>query len=77
MVCYEGADLRLPLVHPSVCLHMHVYSVDEVMIDVTNYLETYHCTARELIMKMILDVLYTTGITATAGQQRRPHHGDG
>lgn len=46
---------------------IHVYSIDEVMMDVTNYLETYHLTARELAMKMILDVLETTGITATAG----------
>lgn len=43
------------------------YSIDEVFIDVTNYLGTYHLTARELAMKMILDVLATTGITATAG----------
>lgn len=46
---------------------IHVYSIDEVMIDVTSYLATYHCTPRELAMKMILDVLRTTGITATAG----------
>ena len=46
---------------------IHVYSIDEVMIDVTAYLETYHMTARELVMTMILDVLKTTGITATAG----------
>ena len=45
---------------------IHVYSVDEVMMDVTNYLETYHFTARELAMKMIMDVLHTTGITDTA-----------
>jgi DNA polymerase V len=44
-----------------------VYSIDEVIIDVTNYLSTYGMTARELTMKMILDVLKTTGITATAG----------
>ena len=43
------------------------YSIDEVFIDVTNYLDTYHLTARELAMKIILDVLETTGITATAG----------
>lgn len=43
------------------------YSIDEVFIDVTNYLETYHLTARGLAMKIILDVLETTGITATAG----------
>ena len=36
-------------------------------MDVTNYLETYRLTARELAMKIILDVLETTGITATAG----------
>jgi len=46
---------------------IHVYSIDEVFIDATGYLETYQMTARELSMKMILDVLETTGITATAG----------
>ena len=46
---------------------MHVYSIDEVFIDVTKYLKLYKLTARELTMKMILDVLNTTGITATAG----------
>ena len=46
---------------------IHVYSIDEVFIDVTAYLGTYQMTVRELAMKMILDVLDTTGITATAG----------
>src|SRR5699024_10901163 len=46
---------------------IHVYSIDEVFIDATNYLTTYNLTARELATKMILDVLDTTGITATAG----------
>lgn len=46
---------------------MHVYSIDEVFIDATKYLKTYKISARELAMKMILDVLDTTGITATAG----------
>lgn len=46
---------------------IHVYSIDEVFMDVTNYLDTYKMTAWELAMKMILDVLKTTGITATAG----------
>lgn len=46
---------------------IHVYSVDEVFIDVTQYLKTYGLTARELAMKMIQEVLKTTGITATAG----------
>lgn len=46
---------------------IHVYSIDEVFIDATNYLNTYKTTPRELAIKMILDVLDTTGITATAG----------
>ena len=46
---------------------IHVYSIDEVFLDVTAYLGTYQMTARELAVKMILDVLETTGITATAG----------
>lgn len=46
---------------------IHVYSIDEVFMDVTHYLKTYGLTARELAMRMILDVLKTTGITATAG----------
>lgn len=44
-----------------------VYSIDEVFMDVTEYLKTYQLSARELAMKIILDVLNTTGITATAG----------
>ena len=46
---------------------IHVYSIDEVFLDVTPYLNTYKLTAHELAMKMIREVLYTTGITATAG----------
>ena len=46
---------------------IHVYSIDEVFIDATDYLKTYGITPRELAMKMVLDVLETTGITATAG----------
>lgn len=44
-----------------------VYSIDEVFMDVTDYLNTYKLTPHELAMKIILDVLATTGITATAG----------
>lgn len=47
--------------------HIHVYSVDEVFIDATQYLKLYKLTAHEFAMKMIHDVLATTGITATAG----------
>ena len=46
---------------------IHVYSIDEVFIDVTNYLNTYNLSARELATRMILDVFKTTGITASAG----------
>lgn len=46
---------------------IHVYSCDEVFMDVTNYLTSYKMTAHELAMKMIRDVLHQTGITATAG----------
>ncbi len=46
---------------------IHVYSVDEVFMDVTHYLNTYSMTPHELAMTMIREVLYTTGITATAG----------
>ncbi|MBR0596469.1 DNA methylase [Sinanaerobacter chloroacetimidivorans] len=46
---------------------IHVYSIDEVFIDATDYLHTYNLTARELTAKMILDVLETIGVTASAG----------
>lgn len=46
---------------------IHVYSIDEVFIDVTSYLNTYGLSAKELVQKIILDVLHETGITATAG----------
>lgn len=46
---------------------IHVYSIDEVLMDVTDYLETYGLTARQLTRKMIQAVLSATGITATAG----------
>ena len=46
---------------------IHVYSIDEVFIDATHYLKTYRLSPHELAMSMIREVLYTTGITATAG----------
>lgn len=46
---------------------IHVYSIDEVFIDVTNYLKTYKMSAHELAMTMIRDILDQTGITATCG----------
>ena len=46
---------------------MIVYSIDEVFMDVTNYLATYQLSPHELARKIISDVFQTTGITATAG----------
>lgn len=46
---------------------IHVYSIDEVFMDVTSYLRTYGMNAHDLAMQMIRDVLQETGITATAG----------
>ncbi len=46
---------------------IHIYSIDEVFMDITNYLQTYKKTPRELAMTIIRDVLSETGITATAG----------
>lgn len=46
---------------------MHVYSIDEVFMDVTNYLDTYKMSPKELAAQIVQDVLKETGITATAG----------
>ncbi|MDP4089722.1 MAG: DNA methylase [Bacillota bacterium] len=46
---------------------IHVYSIDEVFMDVTNYLRTANLTAREFASKIIREVLQTIGITAAAG----------
>lgn len=46
---------------------IHVYSIDEVFIDVTSYLSLYNVDAHELATRVIHDVLSETGITATAG----------
>ena len=57
-------DIYLRYIAPE---DMHVYSIDEVFIDATTYLNTYKMTAHELALKMIRDVLAETGVTATAG----------
>lgn len=46
---------------------IHIYSIDEVFMDVTNYLEYYKMSAHQLAMTIIREVLGQTGITATAG----------
>ncbi len=57
-------DIYLKYIAPE---DIHVYSVDEVFIDATDYLESYRMTGHELAIQMIRDVLQQTGITATAG----------
>ena len=57
-------DIYLKYVAPE---DIHVYSIDEVFMDVTNYLGTYRMSARELVQRIIHDILASTGITATAG----------
>ena len=46
---------------------IHVYSIDEVFMDVTDYLNTYCMTARELAGKIIREIQQETSIAATAG----------
>lgn len=46
---------------------IHTYSIDEVFINATPYLDTYKTTAHDLAMKLVREVLAETGITATAG----------
>ena len=53
---------------------IYPYSIDEVFIDVTGYLPYYHMSAHELAMTMVREVLYNTGITATAGRLRYEGH---
>ena len=57
-------DIYLKYIAPE---DIHVYSIDEVFMDVTSYLHTYGLSAHDLAMKIIRDVLKNTGITATAG----------
>ncbi len=57
-------DIYLQYIAPE---DIHVYSIDEVFIDATAYLDTYRTTAHDLAMKIIRHVLAKTGITATAG----------
>lgn len=57
-------DIYLKYIAPE---DIHVYSIDEVFMDVTSYLGIYGMSAGELTRKIIKDVYDTTGITATAG----------
>lgn len=57
-------DIYLKYIAPE---DIHVYSIDEVFIDVTNYLETYRLSARGLTEKILREIVERTGVTATAG----------
>lgn len=46
---------------------IHVYSIDEVFIDITNYFELYKLSPYQMAEMIIKDVFKTTGITATVG----------
>lgn len=46
---------------------IHVYSIDEVFVDITGYLNSNKMTAKEFVKRIIIDIYETTGITATAG----------
>ena len=57
-------DVYLRYVAPE---DIHVYSIDEVFMDVTHYLKTYQMTAKQLASKIIMEIYRDTGITATGG----------
>jgi DNA polymerase V len=69
MALYLDYSTRIYNIYLKYVAHedMHVYSIDEVFMDVTSYLNTYKMTPRELAATIIKDVMDTTGITATAG----------
>ena len=46
---------------------IYVYSIDEVFIDLTSYINYYELTPEEIIRMIIKDVYMSTGITATGG----------
>ena len=46
---------------------IHIYSIDEAFMELTPYLHLYGKSAHELVVSIIRDVLWNTGITATGG----------
>lgn len=69
MAYYMGMSTRIYQVYLKYVApeDMHVYSIDEVFIDATDYIKAKKCTAKEFAKTIMQDVLQTTGITATAG----------
>jgi DNA polymerase V len=64
MVSTSIYDIYLKYIAPE---DIHVYSIDEVFIDATDYLSLYNLSARDFTIKLISEVLANTGVTATAG----------
>lgn len=69
MSCYMDYSTRIYRIYLKYAApeDIHVYSIDEVFMDVTHYTKAYGLSPRELAGKIIQDVLSDTGITATAG----------
>lgn len=69
MACYMEYSTRIYTIYMKYAApeDIVVYSIDEVFIDVTDYLDAFHLSPHMLAMKIIQDILSETGITATAG----------
>ena len=51
---------------------IYVYSIDEIFCDITDYINYYKLSPKDLVTKIITDVYKTTGITATGGIGTNP-----
>ena len=69
MACYMEYSTRIYTIYMKYAApeDIVVYSIDEVFIDVTDYLDAFQLSPHMLAMKIIQDILSETGITATAG----------
>lgn len=69
MACYMEYSTRIYTIYMKYAApeDIVVYSIDEVFIDVTDYLDAFQLSPHVLAMKIIQDILSETGITATAG----------
>ncbi|MDO4272253.1 MAG: DNA methylase [Eubacteriales bacterium] len=69
MACYMEYSTRIYNIYLKYIApeDIHVYSIDEVFLDVSDYLNAYQMSPRELVKKIAQDILENTGITATAG----------
>ena len=68
MIVIHNENLHLYLhIQMNQLFYLHLFLLWDVFIDATSYLKLYNLSAHEFAMKIILDILKTTGITATAG----------